>query len=321
MNYDDQQKLSKIGKMSLSIFIILIVFLVLLFNTFYTIKENQQAVLITLGKTQIISKTGLKFKIPFIQEVKKVDTTIKGLAIGYYKEDAKSKAERAVEDESLMITSDYNFINVDFYVSYQVTDPAKYLFASSEPVLILKNLAQNCIRTVVSSYSVDAVLTTGKTEIQSNIKQMMLSNLEKLDIGITLKDITMQDASPPTAKVMDAFKAVETAKQNKEAVINTANKYRNEQIPAAKANADQIRQEAEATKENRINEANGQVARFNDIYKEYKKYPLITKQRMFYETMEEVLPNLKIIIDNSAKGNIAKMLPLEDFWGLTNTEE
>ena len=111
---------------------------------------------------------------------------------------------------------------------------------------------------------------------------------------------------------MEAFKAVETAKQEKETMINNANKYRNEALPAAEADVDQISKEADATKQARINEAEGQVARFNAMYEEYIKNPLITKQRMFYETMEEVLPDLKVIIDGAQDGT-QTILPLDSF--------
>ena len=103
---------------------------------------------------------------------------------------------------------------------------------------------------------------------------------------------------------------VESAKQGAETAVNNANKYRNEQIPAAEAEVDKVLKEAESTKEARINEAQGQASRFNEIYNEYKKYPLITKQRMFYEAMEELLPDLKVIIDGS-EGGTEKILPIE----------
>ena len=133
-------------------------------------------------------------------------------------------------------------------------------------------------------------------------------------------NITIQDAEPPTAEVLEAFKAVETAKQSKETAINNANKYQSEQVPAADAEVDQILKQAEATRQNRINEATGQVARFNAMYEEYTKYPLITKQRMFYEAMEELLPELKIIIDDGS-GETTKFLPLETFPGVGGKEE
>ncbi len=283
---------------------VLIVLAILISGSFYTIQEEEQAVVCTLGAPKAVTTPGLHFKIPFVQTVNKVNTTIQGFSIGY-------NADGDNED-AMMITSDYNFIHVDFYAEYRVTDPVKALYASGEPEEILKNIAQNCIRTTIGSYSVDSVLTTGKNEIQANIKQMILEKLEEYDIGIQLVNITIQDAEPPTTEVSNAFKDVETAKQGKETAVNNANKYRNEQIPNAKAESDKIIQDAEATKQERINEANGQVARFNSMYEEYVKYPEVTKKRMFYETMEEVLPEVKVVIE-SADGTTNTVLPLDSF--------
>lgn len=289
-----------------------IVIAILGLNCTYTVKEQEQAVLLTFGNATTVSESGLHFKLPFIQKVEKVDTTIKGFAMGY-----DNNSGESVDDESLMITSDYNFINVDFFVEYQVSDPIKALYASEDPTEILKNIAQSCIRTVIGNSPVDNVLTTGKSEIQSSIKDMITSRLEQNNIGIYLVNITMQDAEPPTSAVMEAFKAVETAKQGKETALNNANKYKNEKMPEAQASVDKILQQAEAEKQDRINEANGQVARFEKLYAEYAKYPQVTKLRMFYETMEEVLPTLKVVID-SGNGNTTKVLPIDDFANITN---
>ena len=281
-----------------------VILLILLGNSYYTIKEEEQAVVCTFGSPKAVTTPGLHFKIPFVQTVNKVNTTIQGFSIGYH-----STGEEA---DALMITSDYNFIFVDFYAEYRVTDPVKALYASQDPELILKNIAQNCIRTTIGSYTVDSVLTTGKNEIQSNIKQLILDKLEEYDIGIQLVNITIQDATPPTTEVENAFKEVETAKQGKETALNNANKYRNEQIPNAEAEADKILQDAEADKQERINEANGQVARFNSMYEEYVKYPEVTRKRMFYEAMENVLPDVKVVIQ-SKDGSTDTILPLDSF--------
>jgi membrane protease subunit HflK len=243
--------------------------------------------------------------VPFVQKVRKVDMTIKGFAIGYDETTNMTK-----EDESLMITSDDSFVNVDFYVEYKVIDPLKALYASEKPVTILKNIAQSCIRTVVGHNEVYDVITTKKVEIQAEIKERITEELNVQDIGIQLINITIQDAEPPTAEVMEAFKAVETAKQGMETAINNAKKYQSERLPYAEAQIEKIKKEAEATKAARINEAEGQAARFNALYEEYIKYPLITKQRMYYEAMEELLPNLKLIIDSS-DGSVEKWLPLD----------
>ena len=291
--------------------IVIAAFVVLLLglNSTYEIKEQEQAVLITLGQATAVTDPGLHFKIPFIQRVRKVNTTIQGFSIGY------NASDNAVnEDESLMITSDFNFIDVDFYVEYRYSDPVKALYASKNPLEILKNISQSCIRTVIGSYPVDDVLTTGKNEIQASIKEMILDRLEEQDIGIQLVNITIQDSEPPTTEVMEAFKAVETAKQGKETALNNANKYRNEQLPSAQAKADGIIKDAEAQKTERINEATAQVARFNAMYEEYIKNPAVTKQRMFYEAMEEVLPDLKVIIE-SPNGDVQTIYPIESFTG------
>lgn len=289
---------------TVKVVIIIILLLVLVGNSYYSIKEEEQAVVCTFGSPKAVTTPGLHFKIPFIQSVTKVNTTIQGFNIGYHAD--------GEEADALMITSDYNFIFVDFYAEYRVTDPVKALYASENPENILRNIAQNCIRTTIGSYSVDSVLTTGKNEIQSNIKQMILDKLEEYDIGIQLVNITIQDATPPTVDVENAFKQVETAKQGKETALNNANKYRNEQIPSAEAESDKILQDAEAKKQERINEANGQVARFNSMYQEYIKYPDVTKKRMFYEAMEDILPEVKVVIQ-SKNGNTSTVLPLDSF--------
>ena len=295
----------KIVKIAIALVVVAVV-AALALGSFYTIGEQENAVVTTLGVPQTVTTPGLHFKIPLIQQVQKVDMTIKGFAIGYDEYSNESKTE-----ESLMITSDFNFVNVDFYLEYRVTDPVKYLYNSSSPVAILKTLAQSYIRDTIGLYPVDDVITSGKSQIQGEIKSKIMERMEREDLGIQLVNLTIQDAEPPTTEVMTAFKEVENAKQGSDTAVNNANKYRSEQIPAAEAQADQIVQQAEADKQSRINEATGQVARFNAMYEEYQKFPGITKQRMYYEAMEELLPGLKVILTDG-NGN---HLNLFDFGG------
>lgn len=302
----NKENLIKKGKIIGIVVLILAVLSAFSTGMWYQIEEQEEAVVITFGEAKAVTEKGLHFKIPMIQQVRKVNTTIQGFSIGY-----DSMTNESVDSESVMITSDYNFINVDFFVEYRIADPVKYLYASSTPEAILKNIAQSSIRTVIGSYDVDSVLTTGKTEIQASIKEMILEKLEQQDIGLTLVNITIQDSEPPTAEVMQAFKAVETAKQGKETALNNANKYRNQKLPEAKAQVDEIIKDAEAQKQTRINEAEAQVARFNAMYEEYEKNPIVTKQRMFYEAMEDVLPELKVIVDDGS--GVEKLLPLDTF--------
>ena len=142
------------------------------------------------------------------------------------------------------------------------------------------------------------------------MRDQLTKSLEEADIGIQIVNLSIQDVEPPTSDVVAAFKSVETAKQEADTTINKAKQYKSEQIPAADATADSIVQKAEAEKEARIAEASGQVARFNAMYDQYKLNPLITKKRIFYEAMEDVLPELKVIISD---GSTQTMLPLESF--------
>lgn len=308
---------SKISKLTINklIKLVLVCLLVMftLINCFYSVQEQEQAVVTVLGKPTLVNTTGPHFKIPFISKVRKVPTTINGFPIGY-----DIDTREAIESESLMITSDYNFVNVDFYVEYRVTDPIKYVYSSQYPVTVFKTLAQSYIRDTIGLYPVDDVITTGKNAIQAEIKEKLGERIEHEDIGIQLVNITIQDATPPTYEVVEAFKEVETAKQGKETALNNANRYASEKLPAAEAQVDQILKQAEAQKQSRINEASGQVSRFNSLYEQYKLNPLITKQRMFYETMEDVLPGLKIIFDDG--GNLNKMLPLESFYTMEDKQ-
>ena len=289
-----------IGISVLALFIV-----ITLFNSIYVLQEDEYAVVRTFGSTQVVEQPGIKFKIPYLQKMRKVSKAAKQFSVGYNIDTGES-----VYKESFMITQDYNFVNVDFYFEYQITDPVKYFYASEYPEEIVKNLAQSYIRDTIGTRSVDDVLTTGKYEIQTTVKTLLQERLEQEDIGISITNAVIQDAEVPTAEVAQAFKNVEDAKQGMETAINNANADANTRIPKAQADADKIVKDAQAKKESLIAEAEGQTARFNSLYSEYINYPLITKQRMFYETMEEVLPNMKIYITD---GGTQTLLPLDQF--------
>ena len=294
--------------MWLNIITLIVILVIIAFNSLYVIEEQEQAVLVTLGQASIVESPGIHFKIPFIQDVHIVSMAAKGLSIGY------TAGNVTVSSESLMITSDYNFVNVDFYLEYKVNNPERYMFASNEPEAIFKNMALSYIRDTIGLHSVDEVITTGKSNIQSEIKDKFSARLRQDDIGLMLINITIQDSEPPTEIVKDAFKNVETAKQGKDTRINEALKYESEQLPAARAQVDAILKEAETRKQVRINEALAQVSVFNAMFEEYHKNPIMTRQRMFYEAMEEILPGMKIVIDNG-DGSTSKVLPLDSFTG------
>ena len=295
--------------------VLAVVVLVGALTCFYTVDDKQQAVVTTFGKVTDVVDAGMHFKLPFgIQNVQKVDVNVyQKIELGYRSEGIKDNYV-TVDDESSMITGDYNIVNVDFFIEYKISDPQKYLFASDSPELILRNLIQSQVRNVVGSSSVDAVLTDGKENIQMQVKELVTQILQEYDIGLTLVDVKIQDSEPPTHDVVEAFKAVETAKQQAETVVNDAKAYQNAKLPDAQAQADKLIQNAEYLKQKRINEAKEQVAMFSAMYAEYARDPEITRSRMYYEAISQILPGVKLYINTAGENsNVDMMLPLESF--------
>lgn len=311
MNWENDVA-STVGRAVKKALIILGIIAIVLFifggGLLYTVQEGEEAVVTQFGAViRTDSPGGPYFKIPFIQRARKVDVTTRGMGIGYrMTEDGKEETD----EDGVMITSDFNFLNIDFYLESRVNDPVAYLFNADDPEETLRQIALASIRSTVSDFTVDEAITTEKDAIQKNVKERIAASLKKQDIGIQIVNVMVQDSEPPTKEIQAEFKAVENAKQGMESTINEAEKYKNEQIPQAEAEADKLIQQAEAYKAQRIAEAEGQVATFNALYEGYKAAPLATKKRIFYETMEDVLPNLRVIIDN---GGTQTMLPLEPF--------
>ena len=299
--------------------VVLVVIAALLIGTcYYTVDDKQQAVVTTFGKVTDITDAGVHFKLPFgIQQVQKVDVNVyQKIELGY----SSSGNDYLVNDrESTMITGDYNIVNVDFFVEYKISDPVQYLYSSNDPELILRNLIQSQVRNVVGSSTVDAVLTDGKENIQMQVKELVTRILQEYDIGLTLVDVKIQDAEPPTQEVIEGFKAVETAKQKAETVINDAKAYQNAQLPQAQAQADKLVQNAEYLRQKRINEAIEKVAMFQAQYAEYAQNPEITRSRMYYEAISDILPGVKLFVNTGTgdKSDVQMLLPLDQLMDTT----
>ncbi len=303
--------LKKLGK-TVSLLAVIVVVLIGVLTCFYTVDDKQQAVVTTFGKVTDTTDAGLHFKLPFgIQNVHKVDVNVyQKIELGYRSENS-GDGYSVKTSESTMITGDYNIVNVDFFVEYKISDPVKYLYSSNDPELILRNLIQSQVRNVVGSSTVDAVLTDGKENIQMQVKELVTKILAEYDIGLTLVDVRIQDSEPPTKDVIEAFKAVETAKQQAETVVNDAKAYQNAKLPEAQAQADKLLQNAAYLKQKRINEAYEQVAMFTAMYEEYARNPEITRSRMYYEAISQILPGVKLYINTGSGSSVDMLLPLE----------
>ncbi len=307
----DYKKLARFLPLVLAVLVLVAAAL----TCFYTVDDKQQAVVTTFGKVIDVTGPGLHFKLPFgIQQVEKVDVNVyQKIELGYTTDENGNILTNT--SESTMITGDYNIVNVDFFVEYKISDPVQYLYSSTAPELILRNLIQSQVRNVVGSSTVDSVLTDGKESIQLQVKELVAQILAEYDIGLSLVDVRIQDAEPPTVDVIEAFKAVETAKQQAQAVVNDSIAYENAQLPAAEAEVDKFLREAEYQKTARINEAVEQVAMFAAMYEEYAQDPDMTKARMYYEAIQRILPGVRLYINTGDGTDIQMLLPLESILG------
>lgn len=314
----DAKKIKRIAITAIAVAIILAIAT----TCWYTVDDKQQAVVTTFGKVTNTTSAGVHFKLPLgIQQAHKVDVNVyQRIELGYRTDPSAAEGYTLVSDESVMITGDYNIVDVEFFVEFKVSDPVKYLFSSYQPEVVLRNLVQSQVRNVVGSTSVDAVLTSGKEAIQMQVRELIIEVLEEYDIGLMLTDVKIQDSEPPTEDVVFAFKSVETAKQNAETVINEAKAYENSELPAANAKADSLIQNAEYLKQKRVNEAIEQVAMFEAMYSEYILNPQITRSRMYYEAISEILPGVRLYVDMS-EGGVQKLLPIESFADIETTVE
>ena len=272
-----------------------ILLLIGVFTSYYTVSPESEAVVQRFGKLQYTAKPGLHFKIPF-----GVDTAIivpvgrqLKLEFGFGTPGATNPDQTSDEAdlERDMVTGDLNAAQVEWIVQYNISSPEKYLFQFRNPGSTLRDLTESVMCEVIGDRTVDEVLTIGRTEIALESLKRLKAILVTLDMGVTAEQIQLKNVHPP-ARVQGSFDEVNRAQQEREQLINEANGDYNRVIPKAKGLADQRISGAEGFAVQRINEAEGDVARFSQLLLQYDKAPTITKQRLYLETMNEVLPKL-----------------------------
>lgn len=264
--------------------------------------------ILTFGKVeQTVSAPGLHVKMPWpIQKVEKLSKETYSLHFGY-KEENGGVSESS--DETKMITGDENIVLADLVVQWKITDPAKYLFNSSDPQEILYNTTSASLRSIIGSSKIDDALTSGKAEIEADVRDLLTQLMEKYDIGISVIAVKLQDVELPNDDVRSAFTAVTDARETMNTKINEARKYENKRMNEAEGEKSAILSAAEGDKKKRTETARGDVAVFDKLYAEYKNNKEITRSRLVIETLEQVLPNAEIYIMND-DGNTLKYLPL-----------
>jgi len=244
-----------------------------------------------------------KVNTPKVTEVKRIEIGFRNLGNGRI---------RKVPGESLMLTGDENIVDVQLVVQYKIKEPQNYLFEIKEPVNVMHNAAEASLRQIIGARKIDEALTTGKSVIQDSTHILLQKILDRYQSGILVVTAQLQDVQPPQ-QVVDAFKDVASAKEDKNRIINQAEGYRNDVIPKTRGEGEQTIQQAQAYKQERIKTAQGDSARFIKMLKEYRKAETITRKRLYLETMEDILPNVqKYIIDSdNGGGNLLQLLNLD----------
>ena len=276
----------------------------------YMVGPDEVGVLRTFGSYTHQTQPGLNWHYPYpIQTVKTPKVTeVKRIEIGF--RTTRNGQYRTVEKESLMLTGDENIVDAELIVQYRIKEPENYLFKIVEPELTVREASEASLRTIVGMNNIDETLTTGKFRIQEEAKKQIQAILDKYESGIQVVAAQLQDVSPPK-QVIAAFKDVASAKEDKNRLINQAEGYRNDVIPKARGEAEAMIRGAEGFKESRIKRAEGDVAKFNTVLKEYRKAKDITRERLYLETMEKVLPGIeKVIVPDKDSGNMLNLLNL-----------
>ena len=324
LNYEIQKLKESLKKMKKQILTIIVPILVLIFalTSYYTVEPDEEAVVLRLGKLLKVTPPGLHFKIPFgVDQVTKVKTQIVhqeefGFRTKSASIDARSTyTTSGLQKESLMLTGDLNVADVEWVVQYQISDPYKFLFETSNPVKNIRDVSESIMRRVVGDKLVTDVLTTGRVEIATTAKVLMQDILNKYDLGVSIKSIKLQDVNPPKL-VQASFNDVNAAKQEQEKMVNQAEENYNKIIPEAKGQANKVISEAEAYSEETVNRAYGDAEQFKALYNEYKKAPAITRTRIYLDTMQDVFSKMEniTIVDPKVKG----LLPVFNSKGISN---
>ena len=293
--HHEEARLGKIVRIWGSVAAVVLFLVFGAFSTLYTTTDQEIGFVNVLGVNTPITESGVKFKTPFISKAYVYPGTTQSMTIGYIEEREDSEDYEVNTAESSMITSDFNFIEVDAYLEYQIVDAIAYHYATADPVGILRNAALTAIKNNVGLTDVDSVMTTGRAQLEARITESILAELETHDTGLTLVKVSIQDVELPNERVKAAFDAVESAKQEAEKMKNEANQYEFTHLPEAEAAATKIITEADAARTERVNEAQAEVSKFEALWEQFRSSEVV-REKLYYDTLIQILPDMDIII-------------------------
>ncbi|WP_169569863.1 FtsH protease activity modulator HflK [Sneathiella limimaris] len=302
------------GGGKLGIFVVLLVLVVgWLISGFYKVEANQQGVVLRFGEKVAITQAGLNYHLPYpIETVLTPNVTkVNSVEIGFRRDSRGNK--QPIPQEALMLTGDENIVSIGFTVLWKIKDASDFLFNVAQQEATIKAAAESAMREVVGRSQLISAITDGRLKIQNDVQVRLQEILDGYEMGVEVTELKLEDSEAPAA-VRPAFIDVQAAAADKERVQNEALAYANDIVPRARGQAEQMRQEAEGYKQQVISEAQGDAARFNSIFEEYRKAPEVTRERIYLETLQQVLKGKnKVIIDGEGGGQgVVPYLPLNE---------
>lgn len=299
----------------LGLLIVAVVAAIWFASGFYLIQPSEHGVVTTFGKySRTETTSGLKYRLPYpIQNTIIVPVTVeRRIQIGFSDGPVRRGANQDNSDESLMLTGDENIVDIDYVVLWRISDAKDYLFSIRDTEDTIKLVSESAMREIIGQTKIQSALTEARGQIQDDTRKLMQSILDEYKAGVLVNNVQLQKVDPP-GDVVDAFNEVQRARQEKERLRNEAEAYRNDIIPRAKGEGEKLRQQAEGYQQEVVNRAKGDADRFNQVYAAYRNGKTVTAERMYLETIEQILQNAKIVYMGSEKGsNVLPYLPLND---------
>lgn len=285
-----------------------------LLSGIYIIDEGTRGVVLRFGRYVDTTMPGPHWHIPWpVERVETVNVEqVRVEEIGYRSGGGAQPVTRAVPREALMLSQDENIVDIRLAVQYQVKDPQAYLFNVRDPDLTLRQVIESATREAVGKSTMDFVLTEGRAEIVAQVRQLGQEVLDQYGAGLQLITVNLQDAQPPE-EVQPAFAEAIRAREDEQRLINEAQAYANEIIPKARGQAARRLEEAEAYREEITAQAEGEASRFTQLLTEYLKAPVVTRERLYLETIQSVLTNASKVLVDVEGGNNLFYLPLDKF--------
>jgi membrane protease subunit HflK len=275
---------------------------------FFIVDPAEEAVVLRFGEYRTTAGPGLHWAPYFIDSVEKVNVQeIRNQEIGFR---SSGGAQTSVAHESLMLTEDENIIDIKFSIQYRVSDAQFYLFNVLDPDLTLRQATESAVREVVGRSGMDFVITAGRDVVAAETGTLIQEILDRYKAGLRITSVNMQDAQPP-AQVQDAFFDAVKAREDQERIINQANAYKADIVPKARGEANAMLERAQAYRQRVIAEAEGETDRFVKVLNEYKKAPEVTRDRLYIETVEQVMANSSKVLVDLQGGNNIMFLPLD----------